>query len=105
MLSFANGSTATFKTYKQDPSTLGGARLHWVAYDEPPPKKHREEGRMRLVRYGGHEMFAMTPLDTNTAYVRRSIWKRREDPDITVVRGSIHDNPTLDKATVAARAR
>jgi hypothetical protein len=99
-LSMAGGSTITFKTYKQDPSTLGGARLHWVAYDEPPPKKHREEGRMRLVRYGGYEMFAMTPLDTNTAYVRRSIWKKRESPHITVVRGSIHDNPHLDKATV-----
>lgn len=99
-LSLASGSTITFKTYKQDPSTLGGARLHWVAYDEPPPKKHREEGRMRLVRYGGYEMFAMTPLDTNTAYVRRSIWKKREAPHITVVRGSIHDNPHLDKATV-----
>lgn len=99
-LSLAGGSTITFKTYKQDPSTLGGARLHWVAYDEPPPKKHREEGRMRLVRYGGYEMFAMTPLDTNTAYVRRSIWKKREAPHITVVRGSIHDNPHLDKATV-----
>jgi phage terminase large subunit-like protein len=101
-LTMSTGSTITFKTYKQDPSTLGGARLHWIGYDEPPPKKHREEGRMRLVRYGGHEMFAMTPLDANTQYVRKAIWKQREHPDITVVRGSIHDNPTLDKETVAA---
>jgi hypothetical protein len=101
LLSFANGSTITFKTYKQDPSTLGGARLHWVGYDEPPPKKHREESRMRLVRYGGHEMFAMTQLEANTGYVRREVWKKRAAPEITVVRGSIHDNPTLDKETVA----
>jgi hypothetical protein len=80
---------------------LGGARLHWVGYDEPPPRKHREEARMRLVRYGGHEMFAMTPLDTNTGYIRKEIWKKREAPHITVVRGSIHDNVTLDKETVA----
>jgi hypothetical protein len=46
-LRFKNGSTITFKTYKQDPSTLGGARLALGGYDEPPPKKHREEGRMR----------------------------------------------------------
>jgi hypothetical protein len=51
------------------------------------------------VDYGGYEMFAMTPLDTNTGYVRREIYKKRESPDITVVRGSMHDNPTLDKAT------
>lgn len=101
-LSFEGGSVIQFKTYKQDPSTLGGARLHFVGYDEPPPRKHREECRMRTVRYGGYEMFAMTPLDTNVAYVKREIWKKREHPDVTVVRGSIHDNPTLDQGTVAS---
>jgi phage terminase large subunit-like protein len=99
-LRFKNGSTIAFKTYKQDPSTLGGAALHWVGYDEPPPRKHREECRMRLADYGGFEMFAMTPLETNTGYVRREVWKKRESPHITVVKGSIHDNPMLDKKTV-----
>jgi phage terminase large subunit-like protein len=103
-LSLAGGSTITFKTYKQDPSTLGGARLHWVAYDEPPPKKHREEGRMRLVRYGGYELFAMTPLDTNTAYVRRSIWKQREAPHITVVRGRFTTIRTLIRRRLRTRS-
>jgi hypothetical protein len=101
LLRFKCGSTIQFKTYKQDPSTLGGAGLHWVGYDEPPPKKHREECMWRLGDFGGFEMFAMTPLDTNTGYVRREIYKKRESPDITVVQGSVHDNPTLDKATVA----
>jgi hypothetical protein len=96
------GGTIYFKTYKQDASTLGGARLHFVGYDEPPPKAHREESRMRLVRHGGHEMFAFTPLATNTGYLRRAIYKQRESPDITLVRGSIYDNPHLDKSTVDA---
>jgi phage terminase large subunit-like protein len=100
VLRFKNGSTIGFKTYKQDPSTLGGAALHWILYDEPPPKQHREEGMMRLADHGGFEMFAMTPLKANTGYVRREIWKKRESPDITVVKGSIYDNPTLDRATV-----
>jgi hypothetical protein len=100
-LRFRCGSTIAFKTYKQDHSTLGGAGLHFVGYDEPPPKKHREEGMFRLLDFGGYEMFAMTPLDTNTGYVRREIFKKRESPDVTVVRGSIHDNPTLDDATRA----
>lgn len=100
VLRFKNGSTVGFKTYKQDPSTLGGAALHYVLYDEPPPKKHREEGMMRLADHGGFELFAMTPLQSNTGYVRREIWKKRESPDITVVKGSIYDNKTLDRKTV-----
>jgi hypothetical protein len=100
LLRFRNGSTIQFKTYKQDPSTLGGAGLHFVGYDEPPPRKHREECMWRLGDHGGFEMFAMTPLDTNTGYVRREIFKKRESPDITVVQGSVHENPTLDRATV-----
>jgi hypothetical protein len=76
-----------------------------VGYDEPPPRKHREECRMRLADYGGFEMFAMTPLETNTGYVRREVWKKRESPHITVVKGSIHDNPTLDKKTVELTSR
>lgn len=99
-LRFECGSTLTFKTYKQDPSTLGGATLHFVGYDEPPPRETREECLTRLLRHNGYEMFAMTPLKTNTGWIRREIFKQRESPDITVVRGSIHDNPHLDKDAV-----
>lgn len=97
-LTFKNGSTISFKTYKQHESTLGGARLHVVGYDEPPPRKHREEAMTRLLRYGGYEMFAMTPLETNTGWVRRDIYKNRESPDITVLKWSMHDNKRLDQA-------
>jgi hypothetical protein len=44
-------------------------------------------------------MFAMTPLKTNTGWIRRDIFKQREHPDITVIRGSMHDNPLLDERT------
>jgi phage terminase large subunit-like protein len=104
ILSFACGSSLSFKTYQQDPSTLGGAELKFVGYDEPPPQGHREESRMRLMG-GGFEMFAMTPLKSNTGYVRRVIWKQRESPDITVVKGSIHDNPTLGSEDDRSGAR
>lgn len=96
-LTFKNGSVIAFKTYEQDPSTLGGAQVHFVGYDEPPPRKHREECMTRLLRFGGYEMFAMTPLETNTGWVRRDIYRKREAPHITVIRGSMHDNPTLDQ--------
>lgn len=99
-VTFANGSTLAFKTYEQHESTLGGAALHFVGYDEPPPLRHREECMTRLADFGGFEMFAMTPLKTNTGWIRRDIFKNREAPHITVVRGSMHDNPTLNKETV-----
>lgn len=99
MLTFVNGSYISFKTYKQHESTLGGARLMFVGYDEPPPREHRDEAMTRLLRYGGYEMFAMTPLKTNTGWIRRDIYKQRESPDITVIRASMHDNPTLDAKT------
>lgn len=98
MLSFECGSTLGFKTYKQDASTLGGASLHVVGYDEPPPVGHREEGMTRLIDHGGFELFAMTPVNVNTSWIRREIYRKREAPHITVVSGSMHDNPTLDAA-------
>lgn len=98
-LSFANGSQISFKTYEQDASTLGGAALHFVGYDEPPPREHREECLTRLLDHGGYEMFAMTPLKTNTGWVRRDIFKKREAAHITVIRASMHDNPLLDEET------
>lgn len=99
MLTFVNGSYISMKTYKQHESTLGGARLMFVGYDEPPPREHRDEAMTRLLRYGGYEMFAMTPLKTNTGWIRRDIFKQRESPDITVIKASMHDNPTLDAKT------
>jgi phage terminase large subunit-like protein len=90
------GDTITFKTYKQGADTLGGATLHFVGYDEPPPREHRDEAMTRLLVHDGYEMFAMTPLKVNTGWIRRDIYKQREHPDVTVVRGSMHDNPTID---------
>ncbi len=95
-LHFENGSWVQVMTYEQDVDKFGGAALHWVGYDEPPPREIRDECLARLVDFGGYELFAMTPLKANTGWVRRDIYKRRESPEITVIRGSIHDNTTLD---------
>ena len=96
-LSFKNGSFIQFMTYEQDLAKFGGAARHFIGYDEPPPPDIRQECRMRTIDYGGYEMFACTPLKVNTAWMRRDIYKQRAHPDITVIRGSIHDNPTLDE--------
>ena len=81
---------------------FAGSSMHLIGYDEPPPWEIRRECKVRLAQYDGFEMFAMTPLTTNTTWVRREIYKKRESPDITVIRGSIHDNPTLSLEGVAA---
>lgn len=100
ILRFANGSFVDFKTYGQESKDFAGAALHLVGYDEPPPRDIRNECRMRLTDFSGYEIFAMTPLKANTGWIRREIWRNREDPDITVVKGSIWDNKVLDRAQV-----
>ena len=100
LLTFANDSTLGFKTYRQDPSTLGGATLHFIWYDEPPPRAHRDESATRLLATGGPEWYTMTPLKSNSGWIRREIWRKREHPDITVTKWSMHDNPSLNKAKV-----
>lgn len=99
-LTFAIGSTINFKTYRQDPSTLGGATLHWVLFDEPPPRAHRDECATRLLQHNGPEWYTMTPLRTNTGWIRREIWRNREAPHVTVVKGSMRDNSQLSRDAV-----
>lgn len=94
-LSFANGSFIQFMTHEQDEDKFGGASLHFVGYDEPPPKGIRDECLMRLADFDGYEMFACTPLKVNVAWMRRDIYKKREAPGNTVIEGSIHDNPMI----------
>jgi phage terminase large subunit-like protein len=100
LLTFANGSTLGFKTYKQDPSTLGGATLHFVWYDEPPPRAHRDESVTRLLAHNGPEFYTMTPLKANTGWIRRDIWRKREHADFTVCKWGMRDNPYLSKDAI-----
>jgi len=76
-------------------------KLHFVGYDEPPPQDIRTECFGRLSDFGPRtfEMYAMTPL-MGIGWIFREIYKQSEADHITVIRGSIHDNPLLDKATV-----
>ena len=104
VLRFKDGGEIHVFTYEMEASKLVGARVDYVAYDEPPPEQHRGEALMRLVARGGFEMFAMTPVNISgggIGWVYRELWKRRGDRDKTVITASIHDNPTLDKETVA----
>ncbi len=59
-------STVQFLSYQLPPMKGESATLHGVAYDEPPPEKLYESQYIRLLRYGGQMIGAMT-LDERRA--------------------------------------
>lgn len=73
-LRFKNGSWFQFMSYEQDIQKLGSATLHRIHYDEEPPKKVFEECQPRLMRYGGDQLFTMTPLQGIT-WAYTDIWQ------------------------------
>lgn len=100
-LSFKNGSWMDFLTFEQDLDKFGGAALHRVHYDEEPPSNIRRESTMRLIDYGGDEIFSMTPLH-GMSWMYDSIyepWTKHQLRDATVVLVDMDDNPHLDERT------
>lgn len=92
-------------TYKQDPSVMVGAALNYVAYDEPPPEAHRKECLIRVGDSVLMERFALTPVNMvggGIGWLYRKIWKRRNEPHITVVKGSSFENRHLSAEAIEA---
>ena len=78
---------------------FGGADLHRCHYDEEPPEDVREECLMRLLDYGGDEVFSFTPLRGLT-WAYRTLFKNRDDPRVHLEQVSMVDNPHLDQRLV-----
>lgn len=100
-LHFKNGSWFDFLTFEQDLDKFGGAALHRVHYDEEPPSSIRRESRMRLIDYGGDELFTMTPLQ-GMSWMFDDIWEpwtKGTLDEATVVVVDMDDNPHLDEKT------
>ena len=100
-LNFKNGSWFDFLTFEQDIDKFGGAALHRVHYDEEPPRDIRRESLMRLIDYGGEEIFTMTPLH-GMSWMFDEIWlpwERGTLTDAFVQTVDMDDNPHLDQAT------
>lgn len=101
IMRFKNGSWLQFMTYEQDLDKFGGAALHRIHYDEEPPQSIRKECLMRLIDYGGEELFTMTPLMGMT-WMFDEIWEAWEHgklEDAHVVTVDMDDNPYLDERT------
>ena len=100
-LYFKNGSWMDFLTFEQDLDKFGGAALHRVHYDEEPPLAIRRESMMRLIDYGGQELFTMTPLH-GMSWMFDTIWEPHVKGTLreaTVVVVDMDDNPYLDEKT------
>ncbi len=100
-LNLKNGSSFDFLTFEQDLDKFGGAALHRVHYDEEPPHDIRRESMMRLIDYGGDEVFTMTPLH-GMSWMYDHIWEpwtKNELPEATLVLVDMDDNPYLDTET------
>lgn len=99
MLRFKNGSWFQFFSNDQDRDKFGGAALHRVVYDEEPRADIRQECLMRLIDYGGEELFALTPL-SGMSWLYDDVyepWERGELQDGRVVVVDMDDNPHLDE--------
>lgn len=104
-LLFADGGMIECNTYRQEPETLVGAARDYIGYDEPPPRAHRNESKIRLTDRDGFEMFAMTPVNMGSealGFIFQDIFMQQESPDITVIRATIHDNPRLTPEAIEA---
>jgi len=101
VLTFANGSWWQFFSNDQDLDKFGGAALHRVHYDEEPREDIRKESLMRLIDYGGDEVFTMTPL-LGMSWMFVDIyepWTEGRLTDATIVLVDMDENPHLDAKT------
>jgi phage terminase large subunit-like protein len=99
MLRFKNGSWVQFMSNDQDLDKFAGAALHRVVYDESPRQDIRRECLMRLIDYGGEEIYGLTPMDGMSNWIYDEFfepWERdRLDPSARVVLVDMDDNPHL----------
>lgn len=102
IIRFKDGGRCEFFTYEQDPKAGVGSSLDYVIFDEPAPWEHFEEGAIRVIDRGGCLRFGMTPVNMKEGgigWIKREILDKSNpdhadyNPEITVVRGTIWDNP------------
>jgi len=105
VLHFRNESWIQFFSNDQDLDKFGGAALHRVVFDEEPREDLRRECLMRLIDYGGEELYGCTPLH-GMNWIFDEIyepWERGElsPEDGRVVVVDMDDNPHLNRETMA----
>lgn len=86
MLRFKNGSWIQFMSNDQDLDKFSGSALHRVVYDEPPRQDIRRECLMRLIDYGGEELFGLTPTEGMSNWLYDDFyepWEKLQGQDLS----------------------
>lgn len=94
-----NGAVWTFGSKEQAPMMLEGAEFDRLLADEPMPRTHWTPIWRGLIDRFGTALFGMTPIGPDAPFVYEA-FVASERKDVAVIRGSIHDNPTLSKEAV-----
>ncbi len=112
VLHFADGGRLEFYTNEQEPSVMVGTSLDYCIFDEPVREEVWRECWVRLGDRSGQARFALTPVNMKgggIGWLFRDIYKRgmrgEPYPGTTLVprvlRGTIHDNPTMTEEMIA----
>lgn len=99
LLTLANGSTVQFMSYEQDLEKFAGTSLHFIHFDEEPPKDIYTECLLRTLDTGGSMWITMTPVEGMT-WVFDDIYEpgivgQRESTEVITV--DMTENPYLSR--------
>ena len=93
-------SVIGFKSCEMGRAKFQGTSLHWVWFDEEPPREIYEECRMRVLDTKGDIWGTMTPL-LGLTWVHDEIYlNARKDPEIWHERIAWRDNPFLPREEI-----
>ena len=112
VLHFHDGGRLEFYTSEQDAAVMVGTSLDYIVFDEPTTQPIWNENWIRLADREGTARFGLTPVNMKgggIGWLYRTIYK----PGLVgepfqgttlvprVLRGTIHDNPSLSEQAVA----
>ncbi len=101
VLSLSNGSMLEILSYESELDKFAGTSRHFIAYDEEPPQVIYTENRARLIDTGGHQWFAMTPVE-GLSFVYDLIYLpgKAGDPNIHITEIEMSENPYINPEEV-----
>lgn len=106
LLTLADGSTASFMSYEQDPNKFQIVSLDHIHFDEEPPEAIFRESVMRLLDTGGSWTISETPVQ-QLEWIHDDLMARSLPPegdgtrdDIEVFRLDTRENTHLDPEEV-----
>lgn len=110
MLRMADGYLVGFRSGEGQTTSLASATVDWLAFDEPPQKKHMSEAMARIARTMGPAWMTATMVGRPVKWLRRRVEgdpakgeAPREDWRQFVIRLTQEECPWADPAELAAQ--